>query len=187
MARLAQRYGGDNVNDVTRCMRLPGFRNKKAGRDDAAVTWTDYGGRPRPAGSSFLTFLRPRRRPAIRGSPLEDLAGSGRDLFRKANGTGPLSAIAYAGATIPPPSRPSWRPPGRTRPSPATTPRGPSGRLSPGCRGPGGAADALSQPRGHAQLPKRRRPRSCASGRDTASGHPDPYAAASQYTPRRGG
>ena len=46
MARLAERYGGDNVNDVTRCMRLPGFRNKKDGRDDAAVTWTDYGGAP---------------------------------------------------------------------------------------------------------------------------------------------
>lgn len=46
MARLAQRYDGDNVNDVARCMRLPGFRNKKQGRDDAAVTWTDYGGGP---------------------------------------------------------------------------------------------------------------------------------------------
>ena len=44
MARLAQRYDGDNVNDVSRCMRLPGFRNKKPDRDDAAVTWTDYGG-----------------------------------------------------------------------------------------------------------------------------------------------
>ena len=46
MALLAQRYGGDNVNDVARCMRLPGFRNKKEGRDDAPVTWTDYGGGP---------------------------------------------------------------------------------------------------------------------------------------------
>ena len=55
MARLAERYGGDNVNDVTRCMRLPGFRNKKAGRDDAAVTWTDYGGGPvRPEQFSHL-------------------------------------------------------------------------------------------------------------------------------------
>ena len=46
MARLAQRYDGDNVNDVSRCMRLPGFRNKKDGREDAPVTWTDYGGGP---------------------------------------------------------------------------------------------------------------------------------------------
>ena len=55
MARLAQRYRGDNVNDVTRCMRLPGFRNKKEGRDDAAVAWTDYGGGPvRPEQFSHL-------------------------------------------------------------------------------------------------------------------------------------
>lgn len=55
MARLAARYVGDNVNDVARCMRLPGFRNKKDGRDDAAVTWTDYGGGPvRPEQFSHL-------------------------------------------------------------------------------------------------------------------------------------
>lgn len=46
MARIAQHYGGDHVTDVSRVMRLPGFRNKKAGRDDAPVRWTDYGGPP---------------------------------------------------------------------------------------------------------------------------------------------
>ena len=46
MARLAQHYGGDHVNDIARCMRLPGFRNKKDGRDDAPVRWTDYAGPP---------------------------------------------------------------------------------------------------------------------------------------------
>lgn len=46
MSRLAQRYGGDPaVADIARVMRLPGFRNKKEGRDDALVSWTDYGGR----------------------------------------------------------------------------------------------------------------------------------------------
>lgn len=46
MARMAQHYDGDHVNDIARCMRFPGFRNKKEGRDDAPVRWTDYGGRP---------------------------------------------------------------------------------------------------------------------------------------------
>ena len=47
MTRLAALYGGDPaVADVARVMRLPGFRNKKPGRDDALVTWTDYAGRP---------------------------------------------------------------------------------------------------------------------------------------------
>lgn len=46
MARLAQQYGGDHVHDIARAMRLPGFRNKKDGRDDASIRWTDYGGPP---------------------------------------------------------------------------------------------------------------------------------------------
>ena len=46
MDGLAVQYGGDNVSDISRCMRLPGFRNKKDGRDDAPVVWTDYGGGP---------------------------------------------------------------------------------------------------------------------------------------------
>ena len=45
MTRLAAYYGGDPaVADVARVMRLPGFRNKKEGRDDALVSWTDYKG-----------------------------------------------------------------------------------------------------------------------------------------------
>lgn len=65
MARLAQRYDGDNVNDVARCMRLPGFRNKKEGRDDAAVTWTDYAGDPvRPEQFAHLPPAERRRDPA---------------------------------------------------------------------------------------------------------------------------
>ena len=70
MARLAHRYAGDNVNDVARCMRLPGFRNKKQGRDDAAVTWTDYGGGPvRPEQFAHLPPAADRRRdpPRARG------------------------------------------------------------------------------------------------------------------------
>ncbi len=63
MARLAQRYDGDNVNDVARCMRLPGFRNKKEGRDDAAVTWTDYAGGPvRPEQFAHLPPAAERQR-----------------------------------------------------------------------------------------------------------------------------
>ena len=47
MSRLADRYDGDPaVADVARVMRLPGFRNKKPGRDDALVTGTEYGGPP---------------------------------------------------------------------------------------------------------------------------------------------
>ncbi|MDE2806523.1 MAG: DNA-primase RepB domain-containing protein [Gemmatimonadota bacterium] len=46
MARLAQHYGGDHVTDISRVMRLPGFRNKKPDRDDAPVRWTDYAGPP---------------------------------------------------------------------------------------------------------------------------------------------
>ena len=70
MARLAQRYEGDNVNDVARCMRLPGFRNKKEGRDDAAVTWTDYGGRPvRPEQFAHLPEVAERQRTPASGPP----------------------------------------------------------------------------------------------------------------------
>ena len=45
MARLADHYRGDpSVADVARVMRLPGYRNKKTGRDDALASWTPYGG-----------------------------------------------------------------------------------------------------------------------------------------------
>ena len=47
MRRLARHYGGDSsVSDVTRVMRLPGFRNKKPERDDAPVVWTPHDGGP---------------------------------------------------------------------------------------------------------------------------------------------
>lgn len=68
MARLAQRYDGDNVNDVARCMRLPGFRNKKDGRDDAAITWTDHGGGPvRPEQFAHLPPAAERQRQVAGG------------------------------------------------------------------------------------------------------------------------
>ena len=47
MSRLADKYGGDQAaTDVSRVMRLPGFRNKKAERGDAVVSWADHGGGP---------------------------------------------------------------------------------------------------------------------------------------------
>ena len=46
MRALAERYGGDRAaTDVSRVMRLPGFRNKKRGRGGALVTWAWHGGR----------------------------------------------------------------------------------------------------------------------------------------------
>jgi hypothetical protein len=46
MRALAERYGGDRAaTDVSRVMRLPGFRNKKRGRAGALVTWAWHGGR----------------------------------------------------------------------------------------------------------------------------------------------
>ncbi len=65
MARLAQHYGGDHVNDIARCMRFPGFRNKKDGREDAPVRWTDYGG---PAVERAAFEHLPARRPQPRPS-----------------------------------------------------------------------------------------------------------------------
>ena len=45
MRALAGRYGGDRAaTDVSRVMRLPGFRNKKAGRGGALITWAWHGG-----------------------------------------------------------------------------------------------------------------------------------------------
>ena len=46
MRGLAARYGGDRAaTDVSRVMRLPGFRNCKPGRNRPLVTWTWYAGR----------------------------------------------------------------------------------------------------------------------------------------------
>ena len=44
MRALASRYGGDRAaTDVSRVMRMPGFRNKKLGRAGALVTWAWHG------------------------------------------------------------------------------------------------------------------------------------------------
>ena len=60
MGRLADHYEGDPaVVDVARCMRLPGFRNKKVGREDALVRWTGYPG-PRVKQQEF-DHLPPRQ------------------------------------------------------------------------------------------------------------------------------
>lgn len=46
MRGLADKYGGDRAaTDVSRVMRLPGFRNKKPGRSGSMVTWAWHGGR----------------------------------------------------------------------------------------------------------------------------------------------
>ena len=46
MRALAERYRGDRAaTDVSRVMRMPGFRNKKRGRGGALVTWAWHGGR----------------------------------------------------------------------------------------------------------------------------------------------
>ena len=46
MSRLAAKYGGDQAaTDISRVMRVPGFRNKKPGRDDAVCTWNHHEGR----------------------------------------------------------------------------------------------------------------------------------------------
>ena len=56
MRALADRYGGDRAaTDVSRVMRLPGFRNKKPGRAGALVTWAWHGG----------TLVRPEDFPGL--------------------------------------------------------------------------------------------------------------------------
>ena len=61
MRALAQRYGGDRAaTDVSRVMRMPGFRNKKAGRGGALVTWAWHGGPlVRPADFRGLAVSEP--------------------------------------------------------------------------------------------------------------------------------
>ena len=117
MARLAERYGGDNVNDVSRCMRLPGFRNKKDGRDDAAVTWTDNGGGPvRPEQFSHLPPAAQKARdPGIpgggpRGPRKGPLSQSERDWAavcdRLRNGADPATVTAELEAARPDKAKP---------------------------------------------------------------------------------
>ena len=56
MRALADRYGGDRAaTDVSRVMRLPGFRNKKSGRAGALITWAWHGG----------TLVRPEDFPGL--------------------------------------------------------------------------------------------------------------------------
>ena len=51
MCRLAAKYGGDQAaTDISRVMRLPGFRNKKDGREDALCTWRHTPGEPAQPG-----------------------------------------------------------------------------------------------------------------------------------------
>ena len=66
MRRLAGHYGGDSsVSDVSRVMRLPGFRNKKPERDDAPVVWTPHDGGPvRP--EQFAHLPSPEHAPPVR-------------------------------------------------------------------------------------------------------------------------
>ena len=117
MARLAQHYGGDPaVADVARCMRLPGFRNKKDDRDDAEVRWTDYGGPPASRGA--FAQLPPRhqvhrparRRPRELGrKPLSQSErdwAAVRDQLRA--GTGPAQLIAELAAQRPDKHNPTY-------------------------------------------------------------------------------
>ena len=103
MARLAQHYGGDHVTDISRVMRLPGFRNKKEDRGDAPVHWTDYQGPPvdRAAFQHLPTVRReaaapPARRNRPRGpAPLSQSErdwASVKDELRK--GTDPAQLVA---------------------------------------------------------------------------------------------
>ena len=67
MRGLADRYGGDRAaTDVSRVMRLPGFRNCKPGRDRALVTWTWYAG-PMVRPENFPGLPLPDQEPAGRG------------------------------------------------------------------------------------------------------------------------
>ena len=66
MRALADRYGGDRAaTDVSRVMRMPGFRNKKPGRAGALVTWAWHGG-PLVRPEDFPGLVAPERKPAGR-------------------------------------------------------------------------------------------------------------------------
>ena len=74
MRALAARYGGDRAaTDVSRVMRMPGFRNKKPGRAGALVTWAWHGGPlVRPEDFPGLAVPEPARRS---GGPAQDATG----------------------------------------------------------------------------------------------------------------
>ena len=66
MRALADRYGGDRAaTDVSRVMRMPGFRNKKPGRAGALVTWAWHGG-PLVRPEDFPGLAAPEQKPAGR-------------------------------------------------------------------------------------------------------------------------
>ena len=66
MRGLADRYGGDRAaTDVSRVMRMPGFRNKKPGRAGALITWAWHGG-PLVRPEDFPGLVAPERKPAGR-------------------------------------------------------------------------------------------------------------------------
>ena len=66
MRALAARYGGDRAaTDVSRVMRMPGFRNKKPGRAGALITWAWHGG-PLVRPEDFPGLAVPEQKPAGR-------------------------------------------------------------------------------------------------------------------------
>lgn len=105
MRRLAGRYGGDSsVSDVTRVMRLPGFRNKKPERDDAPVVWTPHDGGPvQPELFAHLpppeqaAPVRPNKR--AKNAPRRELSQSDRDWAyvkdQLRRGTQPQRLVAH--------------------------------------------------------------------------------------------
>ena len=87
MRALASCYGGDRAaTDVSRVMRMPGFRNKKPGRGGALVTWAWHGGPlVRPEDFPGLGCVRAGAGAATRGpapnatgTSLPERAGLGR-------------------------------------------------------------------------------------------------------------
>ena len=107
MRRLAGHYRGDSsVSDVTRVMRLPGFRNKKPERDDAPVVWTPHDGGPvRPELFAHLpppeqAATRPPRPPKkTKDTPQHELSQSDRDWAyvkdQLRRGTQPQRLVAH--------------------------------------------------------------------------------------------
>ena len=94
MSRLADKYGGDQAAmDVSRVMRLPGFRNKKADRRDAMVSWADHGGGPVKA-EAFRDLPETRKTPT--GGERENVAHGAQTA--RVGGIGLMSARRYGTA-----------------------------------------------------------------------------------------
>ena len=93
MRALVDRYGGDRAaTDVSRVMRMPGFRNKKPDRGEALITWAWHGGRlVRPEDFPGLAVAEPARRSG----------GRHRATTRRASGTGPRRATRCAAVRLP--------------------------------------------------------------------------------------